>query len=74
MANLILEKVPTDQLMLWAGSNRGAFVLCALAHHLDEQSPTHHKMTAMLRETLASTESSTILKGQEALLKELNKS
>ena len=74
---LILEKVSVDELVLWSGSNRGAFVLCALVSHLQRGNVGHLAVASVLRDTVSSSEekaaASSALKGQQALAKQLNK-
>ena len=60
--------------MLWAGSNRGSFVLSAQVRHLEHCSQAHHKLAARLREAGSdNSEASNSLKGQQALINELDK-
>lgn len=33
-AELLLDKLPTNQIQAWVGTNRGAFVVCRYAHEL----------------------------------------
>ena len=78
LAGLILEKVSTEQLVLWAESNRGSFVLCALVPHLQGHSNKDHlKLAILLKDTLTTLMEDevacTALKGQQALAKELDK-
>ena len=74
---LILEKVSVDELVLWCGSNRGAFVLCALVSHLERGNAGHFTLASVLRDTISSSvekaAASSPLKGQQALAKQLDK-
>ena len=63
-----------DRLVLWSSSNRGAFVLCALVSHLEQGNVDHLKLATALREAVTtSVESGDSLKGQQALIKQLDK-
>ena len=61
-----------ERLVQWADSNRGAFVLSALIHHLERGHSVHDRLVAMLREKLSLSDAN-LLKGQQALVNELNK-
>lgn len=66
-----------DELVLWSGSNRGAFVLCALVSHLERGNTGHLTLATTLRDTLSGSmeraAASSALKGQQALAKQLDK-
>ena len=67
-----------DELVLWSGSNRGAFVLCALVSHLERGNAGHLTLASMLRDTVSSSSveraaATSALKGQQALAKQLDK-
>ena len=82
LAQLILERVHREELVLWVSSNRGAFVLCALvSNHLELGNTDHLKLASELRDALARSNSEvksedetlSLLKGQQALASELDK-
>lgn len=72
LADLVVEKVSVELLVQWADSNRGAFVLSALIHHLERGHSVHDSLVTMLREKLPLSDAN-LLKGQQALVNELNK-